>query len=129
MATLLLDIGTFLADNGEATEDGVDFFRDFMPEDPNEVVALHEYPGSPGTPFDAIVHRSVQVSVRGDEADAVRAKALRIYNLLTAENRRIQFTQTRWGLVYLRQPPFKRDNDARNRVTYAFNIGVTTTSE
>lgn len=129
MATLLSDIGTFLVTNDVVTEDGVDFFRDFMPNDPDEVVVLHEYPGSPGTPYDPIVHRSVQVSVRGVDADAVRARALTIYTLLTAEDRIIHFTEARWGQVYLRQPPFKIDSDSKNRVTYAFNIGVTTTNE
>jgi hypothetical protein len=129
MATLLIDIGTFLTANGVTTGDGIDLFRDFRPEDPDDVVVLHEYPGSPATPYDSIVHRSVQVAVRGIDADLVRAKALRIFELLTAENRIIEFTPDRWGQVYLRQPPFKMDTDARNRVIYAFNTGITTTKE
>jgi hypothetical protein len=149
MTTLLLDIGNFLSANnlvvtesdvtpedailgiGEAavTMDDVDFYRDFMPLTPDSVVSAYEYPGSPGVPYDAAVHRSVQIIVRGWDPDIVRARTLQIYNLLRAENRIIEFTEARWGQVYLRQPPFKMETDELNRVKYGFNLGITTTSE
>lgn len=129
MASLLLDIGTFLTAAGYVSGDGVDFFRDFTPPEPDDVVVVHEYPGSPATPFDALVHRSLQFKVRGTDPETVRAKALAIFTLLTVENRRITFTDDRWGLVYLRQPPFKTDVDDTHRVTYMFNAGITTRGE
>lgn len=126
---LLLDIVTFLADNGVVQGDGVDAFRDFMPEAPDSLVALHEYKGDPAVAYDPNVHRSVQVTARDKDADVARQKALKIYKLLTSDNLIIQFTPDRWGQVYRRQPPFKIGQDNNDRVTYGFNIGITTTIE
>ena len=126
---LLLDIVTFLADNRIVQGDGVDAFRDFTPEAPDSLVALHEYKGDPAVFYDPNVNRSVQVTVRDKDADVARQKALDIYKLLTSDNLIVQFTPDRWGQVYLRQPPFKIGQDNNDRVTYGFNIGVTTTIE
>lgn len=126
---LLLDIITFLADNGVVQGDGVDAFRDFTPEAPDSLVALHEYKGDPAVAYDPNVHRSVQITARDKDADVARQKALKIYKLLTSDNLIVQFTPDRWGQVYLRQPPFKIGQDDNDRVTYGFNIGITTTIE
>lgn len=126
---LLLDIVTFLADNKIVQGDGVDAFRDFTPEAPDSLVALHEYKGDPAVHYDPSVNRSVQVTVRDKDADVARHKALDIYKLLTSDNLIVQFTPDRWGQVHLRQPPFKIGQDNNDRVTYGFNIGVTTTIE
>ena len=126
---LLLDIVTFLADNKIVQGDGVDAFRDFTPEAPDSLVALHEYKGDPAVFYDPNVNRSVQVTVRDKDADVARQKALNIYKLLTSDNLIVQFTPDRWGQVHLRQPPFKIGQDNNDRVTDGFNIGVTTTIE
>ena len=126
---LLLDIVTFLVDNRLVQGDGVDAFRDFTPEAPDSLVALHEYKGDPAVSYDPNVNRSVQVTVRDKDADVARQKALDIYKLLTSDNLIVQFTPDRWGQVYLRQPPFKIGQDNNDRVTYGFNIGITTTIE
>lgn len=126
---LLLDIVTFLANNGIVQGDGVDAFRDFTPEAPDSLVALHEYKGDPAVHYDPNVNRSVQFTVRDKDADIARHKALNIYKLLTSDNLIVRFTPDRWGQVYLRQPPFKIGQDNNDRVTYGFNIGVTTTIE
>lgn len=126
---LLLDMVLFLKNNGIVQDDGVDAFRDFTPEAPDSLVALHEYKGDPAVPYDPNVHRSVQITVRDKNADKARQKALEIFKLLTSENLIVNFTPTRWGQVYLRQTPFKLGQDKNDRVTYAFNIGVTTTIE
>lgn len=126
---LLLDIVTFLADNSVVQGDGIDAFRDFTPEAPDSLVALHEYKGDPAVAYDPNVHRSVQVTARDKDADVARQKALKIYKLLTSDNLIVQFTPDRWGQVYLRQPPFKIGQDDNDRVTYGFNIGITTTIE
>lgn len=126
---LLLDIVTFLADNKIVQGDGVDAFRDFTPEAPDSLVALHEYKGDQAVHYDPNVNRSVQVTVRDKDADVARQKALNIYKLLTSDNLIVQFTPDRWGQVHLRQPPFKIGQDDNDRVTYGFNIGITTTIE
>lgn len=126
---LLLDIVLFLKNNGIVQDDGVDAFRDFTPEAPDSLVALHEYKGDPAVPYDPTVHRSVQVTVRDKNADNARRRALEIFKLFTSENLIVNFTPTRWGQVYLRQTPFKLSQDKNDRVTYAFNVGITTTIE
>ena len=129
---LLLDIITFLAAKGVVIGDGVDAFRDFIPEEPDALVALIEYRGDPAIPVDLSVHRSVQVSTRDKDADLARQKALDIFKVFVDnkdETCRIDFTDTRWGQIYLRQPPFRYKTDENNRAYYCFNIGITTTIE
>lgn len=126
---LLLDIVTYLMAKSVVSGDGVDAFRDFTPDQPDSIVVLTEYPGSPSVPYESAVHRSVQVSVRDKSADRARSKALEIHKLLQSENSIVVFTPERWGQVTLRQPPFRLDTDKQDRVTYAFNFGITTTIE
>ncbi len=125
---LLLDIVSYLVAAGMATGDGIDAFRDFSPEDPDHVVVLHEYQGSARVHYESNVNRSVQVTVRDKNADVAREKCLQIYNLFySQESYVVHFTSSRWGQVYLRQQPFRINQDSKDRVTYGFNIGVTTT--
>lgn len=129
---LLLDIITFLTTKGVVTGDGIDAFRDFIPEEPDTLVALIEYMGNPAIPVDPTVHRSVQITTRNIDADTARQKALQIYKVFVDckdETGRIDFTESRWGQLYLRQSPFKYRTDENNRTYYCFNVGVTTTIE
>lgn len=108
--------------------DGVDCYRDFMPEAPDNVVVLHEYSSDGFNPFTTTVHRSVQVMVRNSNAEAARDLAIAIYRAFVAptENLRIDFSDTLWGQVYVRQTPFKLWQDESDRVAYCFNLGITT---
>lgn len=129
---LLLDITLFLVSKSVATGDGVDVFRDFMPEEPDSLVALLEYTGDPASPYDTTVHRSVQVVTRDPDADAARLKAVNVFKALQEAqgyDGRVDFTSERWGQVYLRQSPFFFKRDENDRTQYAFNIGITTTIE
>ncbi len=129
---LLLDIVSFLIAKQIVIADGTDVFRDFTPEAPDSLVALHEYSGSPASLYDPAVHRSVQILVRDPDADMARQKAVNIFKAFQEEqddDGRVDLTPTRWGQVYLRQPPFLMKRDENNRVYYAFNIGITTTIE
>lgn len=128
---LLLDIVTFLTSAGVIEGDGIDTFRDFIPEMPDNVIAITEYSGNPPVPFDTAVHRSIQVSVRDKNADAARRKALELFKALQpkSESLRVDFTDERWGAVSLRQTPFRMKTDSSDRVTYGFNMGITTTIE
>lgn len=128
---LLLDIVTFLTAKGVIEGDGIDTFRDFIPEAPDNLVAVTEYSGSPMVPYEPSAHRSVQVSVRNKSADEARRKALELFKALQpeSEDNRVDFTPDRWGQVSLRQSPFRMKTDSSDRVTYGFNIGITTTIE
>lgn len=108
--------------------DGIDAFRDFVPEVPDAAVVFHEYSGDSITPLTENVHRSVQVKVRDTSAEAARARALHIMQVFRpqTESLRVDFSEDLWGQVYIRQVPFKLDQDKGNRVTYCFNLGITT---
>lgn len=125
---LLLSIVQYFVDKGVCIGDGEDCFRDFMPESPDTVVVLHEYQGDPISPFTTNVHRSVQVKVRSRYAEDARSKAAQICEVLrdATEDRQIYFSDSTWGQVYIRQTPFKLLQDESGRVTYCFNLGITT---
>ena len=129
---LLLDIITFLINKEVLTGDGIDAFRDFIPEEPDSLVALIEYRGDPAIPVDPAVHRSVQITTRDKDADLARQKAMDIFKVFVDskdETCRIDFTAKRFGQLYLRQPPFRYKTDENNRAYYCFNVGITTTIE
>ena len=126
---LLLDIVLYLQSVNLVEGDGVDAFRDFTPDTPDQVVLLKEYVGSPAVPYDTMVNRSVQIKVRSKDADTARALALQIYKALYSDTTIVNFTSERWGQVHLRQPPFKVEVDKNDRILYGFNIGVSTTIE
>lgn len=127
---LLLDICLFFAANGIVQGDGIDCFRDFLPESPDDCVLLYEYAGDPCLPYESAVHRSVQILARSGEADLARQLAQRLYKALvdTQEtNGKVVLTPDRWGQVFIRQTPMRIGTDGNNRTKYAFNIGITTT--
>lgn len=126
--TLLKALIQYGVTNGALVGDGEDSYRDFMPETPDDVVVFHEYSGDPLSPFTESVHRSVQVKVRSRNAEAARSKALTLLRLFSAhtEDMRIDFTEDFWGQVYVRQAPFKLSQDEDGRITYCFNLGITT---
>lgn len=113
---------------GVLVGDGEDSFRDFMPEVPDNVVVFHEYTGSPVSQFTDSLHRSVQVKVRALGATDAKAKIWRLFDIFrsTSEDLRVDFTSELWGQVYVRQPPCKLSQDTDGRVTYCFNLGITT---
>jgi hypothetical protein len=125
---LLLCLIEYCVSLGLCVGDGEDCFRDFMPEEPDDVIVLHEYSGDPLNPFTTNVHRSVQIKVRGVDAEHVRHKAVQLCEAFraTTENRQIHFTDSLWGQVYIRQTPFKLSQDKSGRITYCFNLGITT---
>lgn len=108
--------------------DGEDAFRDFTPEAPDDVVVFHEYRGDPLSPYTEHVHRSVQVKARSKTSEGARSKALQVLNAFRSdtEDLRVDFSDVLWGQVYIRQTPFKLQQDESDRVTYCFNLGITT---
>lgn len=126
---LLLDIVTFLTNEGVVVGDGIDAFRDFTPEAPDALVALHEYKGDAVVFYEPSVNRSVQIIVRDCDADAARQRCLAICKLLTKDNLIVNFTPDRWGQVHIRQTPFSIGQDENNRTSYCFNVGITTNIE
>lgn len=126
--TLLEALIQYCVDNGVLVGDGDDSYRDFTPETPDTVVTFAEYSSDPVSPFIDCVHRSVQVKSRSRDAEAARVKALQILDVFKSdtESLRVDFSNTLWGQVYIRQTPFKLEQDTAGRVVYCFNLGITT---
>ena len=129
--TLLEDIVTYLTGLGLVEGDGIDTFRDFKPETPDNVVSLYEYQGDPVSPYTDVVHRSVQVVVSNKNAEAAHRLAIDLFNALIPQDEtlRVDFTDTRWGQVHIRQVPYKLSQEESDRTHYCFNLGITTTIE
>ena len=129
--TLLEDIVTYLTNLNLIQGDGIDTFRDFKPETPDNIVSLHEYKGDSVSPYTNVVHRSVQVVVRNKSAVEAQELANRLFKAFipSDETLRIDFTPTRWGQVHLRQSPYKFSQDETDRVHYGFNLGITTETD
>lgn len=130
MAQLLQDMAAYIVDKGLANGYGEDIFCDYLPEKPDNIIALLEYKGSPDTPFDHdLHHRSVQLLTRNVDADTAKMLALKLHQILTSQSvdfEPIKFTENRQGLVYIRQTPFRIGTDENDRALYCFNIGITT---
>lgn len=126
--SLLEALVNYCVSKGILVGDGEDSFRDFMPEVPDDAVVFHEYKGDPISPYTEHVHRSVQVKARAKSSEAARSKALQLCNAFRSdkEDRRVDFSDTLWGQVYIRQTPFKLQQDESGRFTYCFNLGITT---
>lgn len=126
--SLLVSLIDYCVTKGILAGYGEDAFVDFTPEVPDAIVVFHEYAGDALTPIVDSVHRSVQVKVRDVNAEAARVKALQVLSAFKSdtENLRVDFSKDVWGQVYIRQLPFKLDQDGSNRVTYCFNLGITT---
>lgn len=127
--TLQEDICSLLKANSLVTDYGVDCFGNYMPEEPSNLVVIHEYPGDPYDPLAGFANRSIQISVRDLSASTAESKCLSIFKLFIAENKQIKISDTRTAQVHLRQTPFKLYQDTLDRTVFCFNIGITTTLE
>jgi hypothetical protein len=130
--TLLEDIVAYFKTKDLIQGDGIDTFRDFMPETPDNIISLHEYKGDPVSRYTNVVHRSVQIVVRNKSAVTSQDIAKKLCQSILddiADNGRVDFTPTRWGQVHIRQTPHKFSQDESDRVLYGFNLGITTTME
>lgn len=126
--TLLEILVKYGVAKGVLVGDGEDSFRDFMPDVPDNVVVFHEYSGDDVSQFTEVVHRSIQVKTRHANPAKAREKALELFAIFKAasESNRVDFTDAFWGQVYIRQTPYKLSQDTSDRVTYCFNLGITT---
>lgn len=106
---------------------GKDIFTDFTPDEPNQVIVLNEYNGSGiATGMKNFSNRSVQVTVRATATAQARLICWKIFQLFNNEETRVIHLGERMTMMYPRQTPFKMKVDAQNRVTWAFNLGVST---
>lgn len=127
MNDLLRDFKDYFKGKGLVTEENCSLDYMASTKDPNNVqIAINEYQGVAGRAQDPSAHRSIQIVVRSQRVSDARGKIKELYNSLLTDNHIIQLTPERWGMLYLRQPPFKYKVDENHRVHYAFNLGITT---
>lgn len=110
------------------TVDGVDIFRDGMPDSPDNCIELNEYPGEVSDISNCVLH-SVQVKVRNTSYSTARKRIWQIFNLLYDPEKEVIFidmTATRWVQISPRQAPFNLNRDDNNRAIFIFNMGVLT---
>lgn len=135
---LLLDLVNYIItyasdpDGMLATHDGVDIFRDWMPDAPSNAIALKEYLGLSSQVCNAD-SRSIQVSVRNDSYEKARKKIWAIYNLLYDPEKEVRIidniTASRWGIITANQPPFFLRKTDDGRSIFVFNMRVTSSRD
>ena len=127
MADLLLDIVSYLTTNELVSGDGVDAFRDLMPEQPDNVVVVNEYTNVDTILNIGVATRNVQILVRDRSYSAAKNKSSSIHKLVKDKlDNIVDLTAERWAIMYPKQTPCKIQIDSNNRVIFGFNISVTT---
>lgn len=127
-ATLLEDIITELVELGEVSGDGIDCFRDFAPPTPDDCCIFYEYMSGDPLIHTNIVHRSIQVVSRSNSAAIAKAKADSLYIKLNPLDRQMDIVD-RKCIISPRNTPRRIKIDEKNRVYYAFNLGVVTSRD
>jgi hypothetical protein len=126
---LLLDLVNYLITYASdiVTEDGIDIFRDWLPDSPTNAVALMEYPGTSSQVCNAD-ERSISVQVRNESYETARKNIWTIYNLLYDPENDIRIiddiSATRWVIINARQAPFSLPKTDDGRFIFIFNMGV-----
>lgn len=129
MKDLLLEVVSYLIKEGFAEEDGVDIFRDFEPEQPADILIIHEYAGDAQALQGDLIHRSLQVSVRSASPVTAKEKVYNIYHKLSPKDRFLKLTEDTWCQIYPRETPFRIKIDDSGRHYFGFNLGITTNKE
>lgn len=129
MSNLLLDITEYLVGKGIVQADGVDIFRDFSPNEPDDVVVLYEYLAPPTVTGSSALQRQVQFVARSKNPDSARTRAHQMFGAVDIPmDRIIELTATRWAIITANSP-IKIGVDESNRVLWAFNATLVTTRD
>lgn len=127
---LLLDLANFyiIYASDVVTADGVDIFRDNMPDDPNNCVGLFEFEGVPSDVSD-VTNRSVQVMVRNTDYETARIYTWELFNLIFKPEddvRIVDLTSSRWGIISARTNPRFLKRDESGRSVFLFILSIVT---
>lgn len=126
-----MDLVQWLISEGHVTADGVDIFRDFRPDTPENVVSLYEYDSMLPTKkgIKASV-RYVQITVRNSSVDDAKNKCMAIFKSFEESDEAImELASGRWVIMIPRQMPFKIGIDDNGLTTYGFNVAITTNTD
>jgi len=125
---LLQDIQTYIIAAHYATADGTDIFRDYTPDEPDNIIILNEYDSVPSFYRGVMMGiRYVQIVVRNTSATTAKTKADALYHLFNdSEENILNITASRPAVITPKQMPFKITVDERQRVLYGFNLAIMT---
>lgn len=127
MEGLLKSLVAHLTAEGVVKGDGIDTFRDFTPEKPDDVIVIQEYAGGAiSIGEDHMSNRSAQLTVRGKSSKLSRDKAWEIFKVLSVPGRVVNLSSTRVAIIHPRQTPFKMYVDNKDRNVWGFNMGIAT---
>ena len=119
---MLSDIGTYLQSQGIGTL-GADLFLGFMPDQPDNCIALFEYAGSPPDLHWNGEYPGLQVRVRNKSYAAARIKIGEAMTALHGLHEQT-LSGTRYLLIKARGSPEILKRDANNRVELFVNFEI-----
>lgn len=119
---LLDDIGQYLQSKSIGTL-GVDIFLGMMPDQPDNLVALFEYAGSPPDLNWNGEYPSLQVMVRNTSYPAGRTKIEQVRDVLHGLCEQV-INGTRYLLIKAKQSPESLGRDDNNRCEFVINFDV-----
>jgi len=122
MVLLLGDIGGYLFAQGIGMV-GTDIFYGFMPDTPDNCIALFEYAGSPPDLHWDGEYPGLQVRVRNKSYAAGREKIEQAKNTLHGLTEQTLGT-TRYLLIKAKQSPESLGRDANNRTEWVVNFTI-----
>jgi len=125
MGDLLGDVINYIIAGHLATKKDKDIFKDYSPKDPDSCICVYEYNGSAPALFTDMSVRSVQITVRARNSTEAKPKCWALYKLLRKEDLLIQLGN-RKCIISTRNTPLKIGVDEKQRVIWAFNLGITT---
>lgn len=127
MPNLLVDLIDILAREGLVQGDGIDCYRDLLPDKPDVAYSFVEYSGTPSSSVSLSV-KNVQISVRSTSYADSRSKIYAIFNYLHKPADMIfeDDVTGRWFIGGAKQTPFKLKVDTTDRTIFAFNYSITT---
>ncbi len=124
---LLDDIANLLQSKGIGTVN-IDIFKGYKPDQPDNIVALFEYAGSPmeltmGNDDPTLERPGLQVWVRNYLYPAGRAKIEQIVDALHGEAE-LTLNGDRYLLIRANQSPESMGMDANNRSEFVVNFSI-----
>jgi hypothetical protein len=127
MPLLLDDIAGYLQTQGIGTV-GKDLFKGYMPDQPDNMIALFEYAGSPmeltmGTGDPTLERPGLQVRVRNKLYPVGRAKVEQVVDVLHGLTEQV-LGGKRYLLIRANQSPESIGLDASNRSELVVNFSV-----
>ena len=119
---MLSDIRDYLQAQGIGTQ-AVDLFIGYMPDEPDSVVTLYEYAGSPPDLHWDGEYPGLQVRTAASNYDEGRAKIEQIKNLLHGLHETV-LGSTRYLLIKASGNPEVLKRDENNRIVFFVNFEI-----